>query len=135
MDDTTFGDRVRTRRVHGPRMSQRAFAAAAGVDPVTLSKVEAGRVAPWDEPTIRRVADLLDDDAEELLALASQWTPPDPKILAHLSAAPATRPRRCIRCGRDMTGATGQAIYHETARGGVICVDHLDQPRDYWTRG
>jgi len=132
MDETTFGGRVRTRRVFGLRMSQRVFAAVAGVDPMTLSKVEAGRAAPWDEPTIRRVADLLGDDAEDLLALAHQWTPPAPEALAPLSAAPATRPRRCIRCGRDMTWATGQAIYHETASGGLICADHLNHVRDYW---
>jgi len=46
MDDSTFGGRVRTRCVHGRQLSQRAFAASAGVDPITLSKVEAGLVAP-----------------------------------------------------------------------------------------
>jgi len=142
MDDTTVGGRGRARRVRGLRMSQRAFAAATGVDPLTLSKVEAGLVAPWDEPTIRRVAGALDADAEELLALARRWAPPAPEVLAPLTpSSSATRSRQCIRCGRDMTGASGasgasgQAIYHETANGGLICVDHLDPVRAYGARG
>jgi len=131
--DTTFGGRVRAQRVHSRGMSQRVFAAAAGVDPLTLSKVEADLVAPWhvwDEPTIRRVADLLDDGAAELLALARRWVPPAPEALGQRPASPP--PRRCLRCGRDMTE---QTAYHETASGGLICVDHLDPIRDYWTRG
>ncbi len=133
MNDTTFGGRVRARRVHGLGMSQRAFAVAADVDHVTLSKVETGHVAPWDEPTIRRVAELLGDDAAELLALARQWAPPAPEALACLLApSSATRPRRCLRCGRDMTG---QTACHETASSGLICVEHLDPVHDYWTHG
>jgi len=47
------------------------------------------------------------------------------------AAPPPPRPRQCIRCGRGMAGATGQVLYHETAHGGLICVDHCDPIRDY----
>ena len=128
-DEVVFGQRIRQQRVFTLHLSQREFAAAAGVDYVTLSKVEAGHVKPWDEATIRRVADVLGDDADALLALAAQWRPPDPATLESVGVY-APHPRFCIVCGRDMRD---QKVYHEVPGGKAVCVEHLDDPAHYWT--
>ncbi len=67
-----FGERVRTlRKAQG--LSQRDLAGRAGIDFTYLSKIENGRIEPPSEEVIRRVAQELDADADELIILADKF--------------------------------------------------------------
>jgi transcriptional regulator with XRE-family HTH domain len=67
-----FGERVRElRKAQG--MSQRELADRAGIDFTYLSKIENGRMEPPSEQVIRRVAEELDADADELFVLADKF--------------------------------------------------------------
>jgi transcriptional regulator with XRE-family HTH domain len=67
-----FGERVRElRKAQG--MSQRELADRAGIDFTYLSKIENGRMEPPSEQVIRRVAEELDADADELIVLADKF--------------------------------------------------------------
>jgi transcriptional regulator with XRE-family HTH domain len=73
---TDFGAYVRERREE-LRRADRAFslrkvAARIGVEPSYLSKVERGSVAPPSEAAIVRLAEVLGEDADVLLALAGK---------------------------------------------------------------
>lgn len=67
-----FGERVRElRKAQG--MSQRELADRAGIDFTYLSKIENGRMEPPSEQVIRRVAEELDADVDELIVLADKF--------------------------------------------------------------
>jgi transcriptional regulator with XRE-family HTH domain len=67
-----FGERVRElRKEQG--LSQRGLAEHAGIDFTYLSKIENGRIEPPSEEVIRRVAEALDADADELIVLADKF--------------------------------------------------------------
>jgi HTH-type transcriptional regulator, competence development regulator len=67
-----FGERVRElRKAQG--MSQRELADRAGIDFTYLSKIENGHMEPPSEQVIRRVAEELDADADELIVLADKF--------------------------------------------------------------
>lgn len=69
--DETFGRLIqRLRRERG--LTQRQLAASLGLDFTYLSKVENDRGEPPGEETVRRLAELLEADEEELLALAGK---------------------------------------------------------------
>lgn len=69
--DETFGKTIqRLRREHD--LTQREAAAALEIDFTYLSKLENDRGEPPSERTVRKLAKLLDADAEELLALAGR---------------------------------------------------------------
>lgn len=66
-----FGQRIRDlRRVRN--LSQRELAARVGIDFTYLSKIEVGRLNPPSEPVIRRIAEALSADADELINLAGK---------------------------------------------------------------
>ncbi len=71
-----FGPTVRRlrekRRKTDRAFSLRKFAPAVGMSPTYLSKVERGDVPPPAEEKIRAIAELLEVDAEELVALAGR---------------------------------------------------------------
>jgi len=71
-----FGTFVRDRREalrsEDPTYSVRQVAARIGVQPSYLSKVEREEVAPPSGETIRRLATVLDVDADVLLAMAGK---------------------------------------------------------------
>ncbi len=67
-----FGKRLRElRRDQG--LSQRGLADRAGIDFTYLSKIENGRMEPPSEEVIRRVAEELGADADELIVLADKF--------------------------------------------------------------
>ena len=74
-----FGRRIRElreeRKRTDPRFSLRKFAAAVGISPTFLSKVEKGEFGPPAPERIKKMADLLEVDADELLALADRVDP------------------------------------------------------------
>lgn len=74
----TFGERVRDLRKE-QRVSQRDLAGRAGIDFTYLSKIENGRAEPPSEDAIRRIAEELGADADELTLLADKF----PSDLAH----------------------------------------------------
>lgn len=67
----TFGDRIRQlRKEHD--LTLRELAEQVGIDFTYLSKIETGRGVPPSEETIRRLANRLNADAEELVLLADK---------------------------------------------------------------
>jgi len=74
--NTEFGDYIRSlredRRQSDASYSVRQVATRIGVEPSYLSKVERGQVAPPSEATIKRLGEVLDTDADVLLALAGK---------------------------------------------------------------
>ena len=76
-----FGQRIRDlreqRKLTDPAFSLRRFAEAADLSPTFISKMETGEFDPPAPATIKRMAELLQIDADELLALAGRV---DPKL-------------------------------------------------------
>lgn len=74
-----FGKRIRELREAkkrvDPAFSLRQFAEKVGISATFLSKVETGQFAPPAAETIKRIAKLLEVDADELLALAGKDDP------------------------------------------------------------
>jgi HTH-type transcriptional regulator, competence development regulator len=73
---TAFGEYLRQRReerrVSDRQFSVRKLAAAIGVEPSYLSKVERGEQPPPSERTVIALADALGEDRDFLLALAGK---------------------------------------------------------------
>ncbi len=69
--EMTFGERVRQLRKER-HMTQRELAEQVDIDFTYLSKIENGHGVPPAEATIRRLARVLDADAEELILLADK---------------------------------------------------------------
>lgn len=71
-----FGDYVRQRREElrerDPAFSLRQVALKIDVEPSYLSKIERGEQPPPSEQTIRRLAQVLREDADVMLALAGK---------------------------------------------------------------
>ena len=70
----TFGERVRALRT-GHRLTLRETASRVGIDFTYLSKIENGKLDRSDYPSeklIRRLAEVLDGDTDELLLLAEK---------------------------------------------------------------
>jgi transcriptional regulator with XRE-family HTH domain len=71
-----FGNYIRDRRgalsVQRDGCSVRRVAQAIGVEPSFLSKVERGLQPPPSEPKIRKLAEVLDEDPDVLLAMAGK---------------------------------------------------------------
>jgi len=66
-----FGRRLRELRKQ-KKISQRDLATQVAVDFTYLSKIEGGRLAPPSEDVIRRLAQALDADENELINLAGK---------------------------------------------------------------
>jgi transcriptional regulator with XRE-family HTH domain len=81
VDTLAFGQKIRAAREsfkrNNPEYSLRKFAAAVGISPTFLSKIEKGEFAPPAADKIIKIAELLNLDADELLALADKV---DPKL-------------------------------------------------------
>src|SRR5690606_6173266 len=89
MVQKTFGEYIRGRRealrAADPTFSVRKVAGRIGVEPSYLSKVERSEQPPPSEDTIARLADVLGEDKDVLLALAG-------KISSDLQAVIRQRP-------------------------------------------
>jgi transcriptional regulator with XRE-family HTH domain len=97
-----FGRRIRqlreARKKDNPRYSLRKFAEAVGVSPTFLSKVETGEFAPPAHERIKKMAELLEVDADELLALANKVDPDLKEIIQDRPKAMAD----FLRTARDL---------------------------------
>jgi HTH-type transcriptional regulator, competence development regulator len=97
-----FGDRVRQLREEkkqsDPRFSLRRFAEAVGLSPTFLSKMELGEFDPPRPDKIKKMAELLGVDADELLALAGKV---DPALSAIIKEQPKAM-ADFLRTARDM---------------------------------
>lgn len=69
--EETFGRRIKDRR-RELGLTQRQVAQRLDIDFTYLSKLENNRGEPPGEQTVRNLADVLDEDEEELLALAGK---------------------------------------------------------------
>jgi len=100
-----FGDRIRSlreaKKKEDPAFSLRKFAQAVGISPTFLSKVEKGEFAPPAPERIKKMAELLGVDADELLALANKMDPDLSDIIKDQPKAMAD----FLRTARD-TGLT-----------------------------
>ena len=67
----TFGAFIRKRRL-ASEVSLRTFAARVGISPTYLSKIERDEMRPPSEYTTKRIAMLLEADADVLLALGGR---------------------------------------------------------------
>jgi len=80
-----FGKRIRDlrekKREIDPSFSLRQFAAKVGISPTFLSKVENGDFDPPSAENIKKMAALLDCNADELLALAGKVDPDISEII------------------------------------------------------
>jgi transcriptional regulator with XRE-family HTH domain len=71
MSEKKFGALVRRER-EGKEIGLREMAKMIGVSPTYLSKVERDEFPPPAEDKVRRIAEILDRDPDELLALAGR---------------------------------------------------------------
>jgi transcriptional regulator with XRE-family HTH domain len=71
MTSNIFGARLRELRKESG-MSQREVANKALIDFTYLSKIESGAMNPPSEKVIRRLAEILDADEDELITLAGK---------------------------------------------------------------
>jgi len=98
----TFGSYVRklreAKKVVDPRFSLRKFAQAVGISPTYLSKVEKGEFAPPAPERIKKMAELLEINADELLALANKLDPDLSEIIRDQPKAMAD----FLRTAREM---------------------------------
>ncbi len=104
---TTLGGFLREqreeRRRDDARYSLRQVAERVGIEPSYLSKVERDIGSPPAEPTLRRLAEDLEVDADVLLALAG-------KISGDLRQAILRRPRLFAELIRELRDMPDQAV-------------------------
>jgi len=88
-----FGQRIRdlreARKRTDPNFSLRKFAKAVGISPTFLSKIETGEFDPPAADKIIRMAELLEVDADELLAIAEKVDPELTEIIRERPVAMA----------------------------------------------
>lgn len=104
---SAFGDFVRNKRLAlqeaDPQYSLRKVAAAIGVEPSYLSKIERGEQPPPGEAAIVALAKELGEDADLLLALAG-------KVSAELQAIIRKRPLLFAQLIRELKDMPDHAV-------------------------
>lgn len=102
-----FGSYLRERREERRKkdrsFSVRQVAAALGVQPSYISKVELGQVGPPSEETTRRLAEVLGEDPDVLLAMAG-------KVSSDLKEIIRKRPRLFADLIRQLKNAPDRAV-------------------------
>lgn len=106
MSDTIerFGEFVRRRRQE-KGLGLRQMAKLIGVSPTYLSKVERDEFSPPAEDKVKAIAQLLEVDQDELLALAD-------KVDSELSAIIKERPRDVAVLLRTAKGLSTEEVRH-----------------------
>lgn len=103
----TFGEYIRERRetllARDRSYSVRKVAGRLGVQPAYLSKVELGQVGPTSEATTRKLAEILGEDPDVLLAMAG-------KVSSDLQDAIRRRPRLFAELIRQLKDAPDRAL-------------------------
>jgi transcriptional regulator with XRE-family HTH domain len=84
-----FGKRLRelreAKKATSPEFGLRRFAASVGISPTFLSLIEVGKFDPPAVDKVKRMAALLDQNPDELLALAGRI---DPKLVEIVLSMP-----------------------------------------------
>ena len=80
MNPKKFGAHIRNLR-EAKGISLRKFAERAQISPTYLSKVERDEFPPPGEEAVRRIAEILGEDPDELLALAGKVASDLPEII------------------------------------------------------
>lgn len=110
----SFGERVRrlreARRETAPEFSLRRFAQQVGISATFLSKIETGEFSPPSAENIKKMAELLGADPDELLALAGKIDPDLNRIIMNRPRAMAD----FLRAARD-TGLSEKRLREMTA--------------------
>ena len=111
-----FGKRVRqlreAKRKTDPKFTLRKFAQAVGISPTFLSKVERGDFDPPKAEKIKKMAELLEVDADELLALAGKV---DPELNEIIKDKPSSLPD-LLRTVRGMSEKELQKLMQQARR-------------------
>jgi len=106
-DNRTFGPYVRERREalrrDDPSFSIRQVAGRIGIEPSYLSKVERAQVPPPSEDTVVRLAAILGEDSDVLLALAG-------KVSSDLEEAIRRRPELFAQLIRELRDLPDRAV-------------------------
>jgi transcriptional regulator with XRE-family HTH domain len=106
-----FGQLIRDRRT-AQGLSLRKFAELVGVSPTYLSQVEQGNCDPPTAERVRRMAEILGENADELTALAGRVPDDLPRILQKQPACLAA----FIREVSDLTPDQLQVLSEEARR-------------------
>ena len=127
----SFGKYVRERREalrrENPAFSVRGVAAKLRVQPSYLSKVELGQVGPPSEQTTVRLAEVLGEDPDDLLARAG-------KIAGDLKAIISKRPALFAALIRQLRNAPDPAVeqvIRETAAAYATSTSGTGSHRDH----
>ncbi|MCI0390765.1 MAG: helix-turn-helix domain-containing protein [Acidobacteria bacterium] len=119
--NTDFGQTVRERREEkkkaDPHFSLRQFAQTVGISATYLSKVETGEFPPPSAEKIKKMAELLDLNADELLALAGKVDPDLPEIIREQPKAVADFLRTAQEHG--LTGQDFQKLTDKIRKGKI----------------
>jgi len=78
--DKPFGQALREKRIE-KGISLRKFAEQVGISPTYLSQVEQGNVDPPTADRVKRMAEILADNADEWIALAGRVPEDLPEII------------------------------------------------------
>jgi transcriptional regulator with XRE-family HTH domain len=97
-----FGRALREKRVE-KRFSLRKFAEKVGVSPTYLSQVEQGNVDPPTAERVRRMAELLGENADEWIALAG-------RVPEDLSEIIQEQPTEMPALLREASGLTAEQL-------------------------
>jgi len=97
-----FGALVRRER-EAKEIGLREMAKKIGVSPTYLSKIERGDFDPPAEAKVRRIAEIIDHDPDELLALAG-------RVASDLTEIIRQRPRQMADFLRAAKGLTADEI-------------------------
>ena len=97
-----FGSYIRKlrekRKLTDPSFSLRRFAETIGISPTFLSKIETGQLDPPAPDRIKKMAELLDVSADDLLILADKFDPELKEIIKDQPKAMAD----FLRTARDV---------------------------------
>ena len=101
-DEQAFGATIRKLREER-HIGLRQFARMIGVSATYLSKIERGEMSPPTEERVKEIARRLDQDADELLALAG-------RVASDLNEIILNRPRALASFLRTSSGMSGQEL-------------------------
>jgi transcriptional regulator with XRE-family HTH domain len=106
-----FGQRVRALRA-ARGVGLRKFARQVGISPTYLSKIERGEFPPPAEDKVIAIADALEQDRDEMLALAG-------RVAAELAAVVLGHPRELaalLRAARELSPEEIRRLTRQAAR-------------------
>lgn len=106
-----FGRALREKRL-GKRFSLRKFAELVGVSPTYLSQVEQCNVMPPTADRVKRIAELLGENADEWIALAGRV----PEDLSEIIQAEPTEIPELLREARGLTAEQLRQLRQEARK-------------------